>query len=154
MDKINSIEIVQVGIVTKDIKRTAQNYAALFGLPMPNINQVPPYEQSKAVYRGKPMMSRAQICSFKMGAVQLEIVQPDDEDSIWKELLETKGEGAQFIGFMLEDPEGTAEFLKEKGIEPLHWGDLANGQAIYIMMDSMDKLGLALNIKGRKLVKS
>ena len=148
MDKIDSNEIIQIGIVVKNIEETAKNYAELFGLPMPQIKTVRPQELTHATYRGKPMMSEAKLCSFKMGAANIELTQPDEKDSIWKELLDTRGEGVQWLGFNMPDPKANTDMLEKKGIKVLHWGD--TGKGTYSMMDTMSKLKVSLNIKGPK----
>ena len=145
---MESSGIIQVGVIVKDIEQSAKNWAEVFDLPVPKINQVRPLELTGATYGGKPMTSRAKLCGFRLGNVQVELCQPDGEDSIWKELLETRGEGVQFLGFLVPNAKEATDALAEKGVSIAQWGDTGGGT--YSMMRSMEKLGVALNIKDKK----
>jgi len=140
--------IIQVGVIVKNIEETAKNWAEILDLPMPKINHVRPQELTRATYRGTPMMSNAKLCSFKLGTVNVELCQPDETDSIWKEMLDRRGEGAVFLGFNVPDAKETTDMLEQKGVALAQWGDTGGGT--YSMMDSLGKLGVALNIKDRR----
>src|SRR5215207_9695179 len=45
--------VAQVGVIVKDIERTAQRYADLLGMPKPPTLVTPGYEKSKTLYNGQ-----------------------------------------------------------------------------------------------------
>ncbi len=145
MDKIGGTDIIQINIVVRDIEKTVKNYVRLFGIEMPKIKTMPPYEESNAQYRGKPCRTRAKMCSFKMGAVGIELIEPDDEPSVWKEFLDKKGEGVCYLGLYVENSAETLEFLKSEGVDPVHWGGTPTGN--WNSVDAAGLLGVMLNIK-------
>jgi len=140
--------IIQVGVIVRDIEKAAEFYASVFDVPTPKINQVRPQELTNAMYRGKPMMSRAKLCAFKLGAVQVELCEPDGEDSVWKEILDERGEGVGFLGFNVADAKAVTERIAGLGVEVLHRGDTPGGS--YNVTD-FRQLGVSLNIKDRKV---
>ncbi len=141
MSKVDSNEIIQVGIVVRDIEKAARNYAGLFGLEMPNIRVAAP----NVTYRGKPITPGARLCSFKMGAVSLELVQPDGQPSTWQEFLDKKGEGVHHIGIVVKDKEEAVKLFEDRGMPLRQLGILASGS--YSMMDSEEELGVVYNVK-------
>ena len=146
MDKINSHVITKICIVVRDIEKTAKYYCDLFGLDMPVATPVPPEEVSHAKYLGKPTQTRAKWALLKMGSIYLELLQPDDEPSIWRDFLLTHGEGLHNISFEVENLSETLDFLQDKGMPLLHIGEHKPGKC-YANVDSQEQLGLILNLK-------
>jgi methylmalonyl-CoA/ethylmalonyl-CoA epimerase len=142
---IDANTICQIAIVVKDIEKTARNYAEIFGLPMPEIFLVPPPEETHIQYRGKPTATRAKLCVFRMGSIVLELTEPDDEPSSWREFLDNKGEGVHHIGFVVEDRDAALNFLEQKGVTVRHTGVYPGGS--YAFTDSEEQLGVILNLK-------
>lgn len=67
MALIDNTAIMQIAIIVKDIEKTAENYAKVFGMPVPEIQDVPPVSEVPIFYRGERTDSRAKICCFQMG---------------------------------------------------------------------------------------
>jgi catechol 2,3-dioxygenase-like lactoylglutathione lyase family enzyme len=145
MPPIDAKRICQVALVVHDIEKTAKSFCEVFGLPMPKIFQIPPAEEAHTKFRGKPTKTRAKLAVFDLGSLVLELTEPDDEPSSWKEFLDTKGEGVHHIGFMVDDLPATLEFLARKGIPERHSGDYPGGR--YVFVESAQKLGVLLNVK-------
>ena len=145
MPPIDGKKICQVAIVVRDIEKTAKSFCEVFGLPMPKIFSIPPVEEAHTEFRGKRTKPRAKLAVFDLGAVVLELTQPDGEPSSWKDFLDTKGEGVHHIGFMVDDLAATLDFLAKKGMPERHSGDYPGGR--YVFVESMEKLGVLLNVK-------
>jgi len=145
VDKVDSSTICQIALVVKDIDRAVRNYAEIFKVDPPSIFVLPPPEEANTQYRGKPTGTRAKLAVFKMGPIVLELTQPDDEPSSWKEFLETKGEGVHHIGFMMDDKKATLEMFAKRGIPVRHSGEYPGGS--YTFVDSEEQLGVILNLK-------
>jgi methylmalonyl-CoA/ethylmalonyl-CoA epimerase len=140
--------ICQIGIVVKDIEKTAGYYSKIFGLEMPEIFSVPPQEETDIRFRGKPTATRARICLFKMEQLLLELIEPDEQPSSWKEFLEKNGEGVHHIGFRQRDKahyEEAVAYFEENGMPVRHTGIRPRGS--YAYMESAEKLGVILNLK-------
>ena len=59
---INPKTCCQVGLVARDIEKTAALYAEVFGVPMPEINSMPPVEVAQTKFRGIASGSQARLC--------------------------------------------------------------------------------------------
>jgi catechol 2,3-dioxygenase-like lactoylglutathione lyase family enzyme len=145
MPAINPKKICQIAIVVKDIEKTAKLYAEIFGVPVPRIFSIPPAEEAHTRFRGKATRTRAKLAVFDLGAVVLELTQPDEEPSSWKEFLDRKGEGVHHIGFVVDSLPATLDFLASKGMPERHSGDYPGGR--YVFVESAEQLGVLLNVK-------
>ncbi|MBW7458664.1 VOC family protein [Paenibacillus sepulcri] len=145
MGIINKDAVCQIALVVKDIERTAANYAELFGIEVPQIFSTLPEEESHTQYRGNPTKTRAKLAVIDLGQIVLELTEPDDEPSSWKEFLETNGEGVHHIGFTVSDRVKVIEYFASKGVPIRHYGEYPGGN--YTFMDSVKELGVILNIK-------
>lgn len=141
MGSLSSNAIIQIGIVVKDIERTAQYYCKIFGLEMPNIRNCAPNVE----YKGQSVTPKARLCSLKMGTVSLELVQPDETDTSWKQFMQEHGQGVHHLGIIVDDREQTMDVLAENGIFPRQFGQMKSGN--YTFVESEEQLGVLLNIK-------
>ncbi len=140
MAALETNQIMQIGIVVRDIEKTARKYAEIFGMEMPNIRPAFP----NIVYRGTKPQVTARLCSFTMGNISLELIQPGEEDTSWKEYLDEHGEGVHHIGLMVEDLDKAYGVFAEHGIERRQYGGAGWGS--YTIMDSKE-LGVLFNVK-------
>lgn len=136
--------ITQIGIIVRDIEKTAREYADLFGMAMPAITVTAPVQQSQTEYRGKSTEARAKLAFFNMGSVQLELIQPDEEPSTWREFLDTHGEGVHHIAFQIKGMKETVAKLEAQGMPLVQKGEYTGGRYAYI--DALDKLKVIIEL--------
>ena len=74
------------------------------------------------IYHGKPAWARAKIAQAQVGAVQLELYQPIEGDSIYRDFLMERGEGMHHISFFVDNADETAEELVKEGFPSLESG--------------------------------
>jgi methylmalonyl-CoA/ethylmalonyl-CoA epimerase len=90
--------------------------------------------------RGKPVEASMIAAIAQSGSVQLELIQPLEGASIWKEFLEEKGGGLHHVQSSLDqDPKATLLAFKEMEIEVLMSGRI--GDNIFYYMDTERLLG-------------
>jgi methylmalonyl-CoA/ethylmalonyl-CoA epimerase len=144
--KTLSRDIFQVLIVSKDVEKTARALADLFGCDVPPAVILDPESIAHAKYRGRPTKTRAKVIPFyNPGGVDVEIIQPDGEPSIWRELLEKEGEGIGHIGIMVDDMAEAVEFMKAKGYPVAHQASFTGG--CYTIFDTKKRLGVNVMLK-------
>ncbi len=125
--------VVQIGIIVKDIQKTAQKYADFFGVEMPEIVTTDAYEKAQTQYKGSPSPARAKLAFFRTpGAVELELIEPDNNPSTWREFLDTYGEGLHHLAFFIEDMQGKVSKLQANGMELIQKGEYTGGRYAYI----------------------
>jgi len=113
---MNLPPVEQVGIVVRDVDQAVENYGALFGWgPF----QVYETDLKGPLYRGRPTDCRLKIATAQSGAVEIELIQVLEGESIHSEFLRERGEGIQHVRFSVNNlDEILAEWAKD-GIEPV-----------------------------------
>ena len=148
MDKIGTTTIMQVCLVVKDAEATMRRFMDLFGIAKGTLKQIPPASKSKTWYRGTEIDTTTKYYVFRMGDIVFELTQPDDSPSVWKEVLDEKGEGLCYLGLMVEDSGKVVDFLGRKGNPCIHHG--GTPESNYNIVDTRDSLGFLLNVKMQK----
>jgi catechol 2,3-dioxygenase-like lactoylglutathione lyase family enzyme len=111
-----------VAIVVKDLQKVAENYWNILGIgPWEIYSWEAPLVYERR-YHGKPAWAREKIALTQVGAVQLELVQPVDGDSIYQDFLVEHGEGLHHLQFLVDDVDETAEILAKEGFPSLQSG--------------------------------
>ncbi|GGE28774.1 hypothetical protein GCM10011391_04190 [Pullulanibacillus camelliae] len=153
MQRIESNEIVKIGLVVEDIHATVKHYAELFDIEMPEIvlpseDVAPPSSslgEAYTLFRGKPVTARTKIANIRMGAITLELLEPLDDPSPWKEFKDKNGPGVHFITLTINGFEKHIEFVTEYGLPLIHKGEYGSGR--YCLFDSVQQLGVTLGLQ-------
>ncbi len=137
--------MTQVGIVVHDIEKTAQVYADFLGVPKPNIVVTDTIDKSQAKYKGTPTTARAKLAFFKVGpSLEVELIQPDNEPSTWRDDLDRKGEGVHHIAFQIKGMKEKTSALEQEKIPLLQTGEYTGGR--YAYLDSTKDLKVILEL--------
>ena len=144
MNKLDSNTVVQIGIIVKNVEKTASAYAEVFGIPCPAIVPIAGDTFANTNYHGRPSSARGKGAFFDLGPVQMELIEPVGEPSTWEEFLRTHGEGIHHIAFKTQDMGAARRFLASKGMETIQKGGWEGGQYAYV--DCSEQLGLILEL--------
>ena len=136
--------VTQIGIIVKDIEKVSQTYADFFGVEKPKWNWTDGYEKSHAEFNGKPSDARAKLAFFDMGQLQIELIEPDENISTWREFLDKHGEGVHHIAFQVKDMDEKIEALEKNGMPLVQKGDYEGGRYAYI--DTFSKLKVIIEL--------
>lgn len=134
--------IVQICLVVRDVVQSAADYAAFFHLPVPEYIVTDGYDRAQAEVHGQPTDTRVKIATFKLGAVVLELLEPDDQPSTWKEVLDENGEGLHHIAFFVKGMPMRIQLMQDAGFPLLQKGRFEGGS--YAYFDTREKLKLIL----------
>ena len=95
MDRpIEDMRLAQIGFLVNDIEKTKKEFARFFGVEEPETVNSGEYEITHTEYRGEPApKAKCYMTFFYFGDLQMELIQPNEEPSIWREHLEQFGEG-------------------------------------------------------------
>lgn len=144
LDKMQNNIMVQVGVVVRDIEKTAHNFTKIFGVDMPHISLTDTRDKALTEYKGQPTEARAKLAFIDMGGMQLELIEPDDHPSTWKEFLDKHGEGIHHIALNVKGMKETVAYLENNGMPLVQKGEYTGGRYAYI--DSSDKLGMIIEL--------
>jgi 4-hydroxyphenylpyruvate dioxygenase-like putative hemolysin len=140
--KINIGEIIQIGIIVRDLQKTVDNYWAIFGIGPWQVVRMEPPILTDVTLRGKPVEALMLAAIAQNGNIQLELIQPLEGPSIWKEFLEARGEGLHHVQPLVKDIKASLSAFKEMGVNVLMSGKIANN--IFYYMDTEPLLGIIL----------
>ena len=139
--------IIQIGVVVEDINEAADMYADFFGVDRPKINITDTYDKTGANYKGKPTEGRAKIANFKFDKIYIELIEPDDQPSTWREFLDNKGEGIHHIGFLVKNTHGIIRGLKDKGVDVIQRGKFSRGNGgQYTYLETLNNLKFIIQL--------
>ena len=120
--KIKVKGINQVGIVVQDLWRTIENYWNILGIgPWEVLSWEAPLVYGRT-YHGKPAWARDIVALVQVGSVQLELCQPVEGDSIYRDFLAEHGEGLHHLNFLVDDVDQTIRILEEQGFPCMQSG--------------------------------
>ncbi|UCE13390.1 MAG: VOC family protein [Candidatus Heimdallarchaeota archaeon] len=136
--------IIQIGLVVENIERTADFYSKIFGIEKPDWFWTESYESAKTMYKDKPTQAIAKLMFFKFGQVELELIEPDEKPSTWREHLDKYGEGVHHIAFVVDNIEQKVKKLRDLGIPLSQKGEFEGGRYAYI--DTFKELKVLLEL--------
>ena len=122
--KLRLPAVSQLGFVVRDTDATARYYEQVFGLGPWTIMEG---ETTDCTNRGEPVKIRGKIGIAQVGAVQFELIQIMEGESIHSEFLQERGEGLHHIGFYVRDLGARLEACKEAGSDVLQKGTIKQG---------------------------
>ena len=140
-------ELVQVAVIVKDAEATAKKWADLLGVEVPEAVVSEPATTAKTMYRGKPTKARVKMVFFKLENLSVELLEPVGGPSVWREVLEEKGECVHHIAFGVTGMDEQIDNMEKKGMALIQRGNWTTGSGgCYAYFDSEGELGLILEL--------
>ncbi len=82
----------------------------------------------------------------RVGDIQIQLCQPGEGKSLYKDFLEKKGEGVYHLGFVVDDVDSSEGELRKLGLKVLSSGRREDGSG-FSYMDTAEKAGVTLLIR-------
>jgi len=136
--------IIQLGIVVKDIEKTSLNYSKLFGVTKPQWFWTEAFDKAETEFKGNPTQARAKLAFIKLTNLEIELIEPDDNPSTWREYLDENGEGIHHIAFVIEKMKKKILMLTEIDMPLIQKGEYTGGRYAYI--DSLKDLKVMIEL--------
>lgn len=137
-------EIVQVGVVVKDLDKTVE-YLTSLGMGPFKISTV---THPSATVHGEKIFYQVRLAKSQQGPVELELIEYQKGKTIHKEFLDERGEGLHHIKFTVKDINATVNRFAQKGIEPLQQ-DRAVGGGGMAYLDTAKIGGVIIEVSQR-----
>ena len=137
-------EIVQVGVVVKDLDKTVEYLTSLGMGPF----QISTVTHPSATVHGEKVFYQVRLAKSQQGPVELELIEYQKGKTIHKEFLDERGEGLHHIKFTVKDINATVNRFAEKGIEPLQQ-DRAVGGGGMAYLDTAKIGGVIIEVSQR-----
>lgn len=147
---LQDIRLAQIGFIVKDIEKTKKEFARFFGVPEPPIINSGEYAVTKVEYRGDPSpKAQCKMCFFYFGDLQMELIEPNEAPSIWREHLEQYGEGLHHLAFNVNGMQINIERCEEWGMKLIQRGEYRRGDGRYAYLDASDSLKMVIELLER-----
>ena len=137
---------MHVCFVTDDIEALVSWFSGLFGESAPQPVDAPPLEVARPCLRGVDVDGGFRQVILSWRSTEIEIVQPDDRPSTWREFLDDNGPGVHHIGFGVPDYDAAVAGLDGSGHRVEQTGAWATGR--YTYLDTRSRLGTFLEVLG------
>lgn len=131
--------VTQIGFVVNDIEKTSQAFADFLGVEKPQWGLTDTIDKTHGEFNGEPCPARAKLAFFHVGeTLDIELIEPDETPSVWRNVLNEKGEGVHHIAFVVNGMKEKILALEGNGMKLLQRGEYTGGRYAYI--DCVDQL--------------
>jgi methylmalonyl-CoA/ethylmalonyl-CoA epimerase len=123
-----------------------QSYSRFFGISDWYINYVDVANGKGRNFRvdGEEVVVKAKIAWANVGEIELELIEPQDESSIYAEYLRNSGPGVHHLMFSTNCHQNTANEMRQHGIGSLMAGELQETE--FRLFDTRHLLGTICEI--------
>ena len=144
-EKVKLKSIDQVCVVVRDIQKAVAHYWRTFGIGPWSIYTVKPPELTDTTVRGKSKVFSMKLAFAKVGPMMLELIQPLEGESVYKEFFVEKGEGIHHVAsYEVDDLDRAIALLKNRGVGVLQSGRWKGASFAY--MDTEKTLGAIVEL--------
>ncbi len=130
--------IAQVGFIVEDVEKTKNEWAKFLGLPVPETQPIGDYKITQTTYRGKSAPEAYCYMAFfdVNPGLQIELIQPNDKPSTWRDFLNEKGEGMHHIAFQVSDSAARVADAEAAGLKLIQHGTYGDGGGEYNYLEA------------------
>lgn len=128
----------QVGFIVRDVEATKRKWAAFLGVDVPETQPVGDYEITGTTFMGQSApKASCNMAFFDVGpGLQLELIEPNDEPSTWRNFLNAHGEGMHHIAFQVRDSAKQVANAEAAGLKLVQHGVYGDGSGEYNYLDA------------------
>jgi catechol 2,3-dioxygenase-like lactoylglutathione lyase family enzyme len=137
-------QLHHISIVVRDIDAAVSFYESIGVGPF--VDYPPMGEYVKIEVPDEDGFYNLKIKCAQIGAIQLQLVQPGQGDSLYKDYLENRGEGVYHLGFAVDNIERSEAGVKAMGLDVISKGRRTNGSG-FSYLDTVEKGGVTLLIR-------
>lgn len=132
--------VTQVGFIVKDVEETKRRWAEFLGMDIPETQPIGDYAVTGTQFQGAPAPNAyCRMAFFDVGPnLQLELIQPNEEPSTWRNYLDEKGEGIHHVAFQIEDSKIAVANAEAAGLKLVQRGVYGDGSGEYNYLDAPD----------------
>ena len=138
-------EVLQVGLVVKNIDEAVRKYSEVSGIGPWEIHIMDTNNMSDTKLRGKKTDFSMKVALTNVGNMQLELIEPLDDENIYAEFLREHGEGLHHIACSVDNFDETISVLKGKGVGVLQEGETLGGMG-FAYLDTQDAMSCITEI--------
>ena len=141
--------VVQVGFVFRDIYETKKRWAQFLVVEEPPVGDSGEYAVTHTQYKGEDAPeAKSLLAFFNFPGFQIELIQPNEAPSTWREFLDTHGEGIHHLAFNVGGMrmEQAIENCRDFGMTLEQKGEYADGSGRYAYLSAQKDLKTAIEL--------
>ncbi len=139
-----------IAIVVKNLEKAVQFYQSIGIGPF---EDYPPLkEYIRLDVPDEIGFHNIRIKVAQIGPIQIQLIQPGEGKSLYRDFLEKRGEGVYHLGFVVDNVDDAEAGVKEMGLKVLSSGRREDGSG-FSYLDTAEKAGVTLLMRqspGRK----
>ena len=133
-----------VAVVVRNMNRAIEYFSSLGIGPFQAYPPIRDYV--KVNVPDKEAFYRLSISQAQIGPVALQLIQPGEGKTIYKDFLDKNGEGVFHLGFVVDDVDKEEARLRARGLQVLSSGRRLDGSG-FTYFDTAEKAGVVLLIR-------
>jgi 4-hydroxyphenylpyruvate dioxygenase-like putative hemolysin len=114
--------VLQVGLVVKDLKETMKTYVHKYGIGPWKVYEFNKDTVADMKINGKRVDYSMRLAVTNIGNVQWELIEPLDDISHYAKFLKEHGEGIHHVALETESYDKALQFCEKNGIDQLQYG--------------------------------
>jgi len=148
MGVIGTNTLTQVALVVNDIEKSKKRFAEFFGVDVPPTIGAGNFAITKTEVKGKPSPdAKCSMAFFSVGnGVSLELIEPNETPSVWRDFLNERGEGIHHIAFGVKGMEIVIKSCEDFGMTLVQKGNYGDGSGCYSYLEGGEGLPLILEL--------
>jgi catechol 2,3-dioxygenase-like lactoylglutathione lyase family enzyme len=130
--------VAQIGFIVKDVEASKKKWADFLGVEVPPTQPIGDYAVTQTEFMGKPAPEAyCWMAFFEVGpGMQLELIQPNDKPSTWRNFLVEHGEGIHHVAFQVKDSKACRANAEAAGLKLVQRGIYGDGSGEYNYFDA------------------
>lgn len=147
--------VAQVAIIVENLEEAVESYWRLFGIGGWHFYTYGTGLCQKMSYHGEPTEYRMRVALAYLGPTRIELIQPLEGDTVYRDFVEEHGYGVHHFGVLVEDMEEALAQAEAAGLTMTMDGAGfgRDGDGHYAYLDTEDTLGVTIELierpKGR-----
>lgn len=134
--------MTQIAFLVEDIEESRKKFSEFFGIEATEAVSAGEYPIVETVYNEMAAKEAGALLSFVRisSDFEIELIQPNHAPSVWRDWMNTNGEGFHHIAFQVPDMEKAIQECKEFGMRVLQRGYYSDRSGRYAYLDGSKQL--------------
>ena len=140
--------VAQIAIIVEDLDRAVEMYWEKFGVGPWHFYTYGKPLVNHMTRHGKPCEYRMRLALSHIGDMRIELIQPLEGDTVYKEFVEKHGYGIHHIGVLTDDMKKALDDADASGLEMTMDGAGfgPDGDGHYAYLDTEDMIGTTIEL--------
>ncbi len=138
---MGTMRLAQVGFIVRNVEESKKKMAEFLGVPVPPTQDAGDLAVTGTKVEGRPAPDAGcKMAFFDLENIQLELIEPNEAKSTWRDFLDKHGEGIHHIAFGVKNTEEKIRACEKAGFPCVQRGKYGDGGGEYAYMDATDSL--------------